>query len=112
MALQEAATNDLTNGPAAAAILAAGVGSFVLGLLTTLAAASEPIKAALNWYAPAGSLTGKTSLAVLVWLVSWIILHVAWKDRELAFGRVFIGTLLLIGLGVLGTFPPIFELFE
>ena len=102
----------LTNGAAAAAVLAAGIGSFVLGLFTTLAAANEGIKGLLNWYAPAGPLSGKSSLAVIAWLVSWVVLHARWEDKEVNFDRVFVITLILIGLGLLLTFPPVFEAFE
>lgn len=111
MATREA-RRALTNGAAAAAVLAAGIGSFVLGLFTTLAAASEGIKELLNWYGPAGPLSGKSSLAVIAWLVAWGILHVRWKDREVNFDRIFVITLVLIGLGLLLTFPPVFEAFE
>ena len=55
---------DLTNGPAAAAILASGIGSLALGLSTTLAQAIAPVKEALNFYDPAGSLSGETTVAV------------------------------------------------
>jgi hypothetical protein len=34
-----------------------------------------------------------------------------WKDKEMEFGKVFTVTLILIALGFLFTFPPIFELF-
>ena len=111
MATREAGRT-LTNGIAAAAVLAAGIGSFVLGLFTTLAAASEGIKNLLNWYGPAGPLAGKSGLAVIAWLVSWVILHTRWKDKEVNFDRIFVITLILIGLGLLLTFPPIFEAFE
>lgn len=37
----------LTNGPAAAAILASGIGCLALGLFTTLAQALAPVKEAL-----------------------------------------------------------------
>jgi len=57
----------LTNGPAAAAILASGIGSMALGLFTTLAQAITSIKNALNLYDPAGPLSGKTTVAVVVW---------------------------------------------
>lgn len=102
----------LKNGAAAAAILAAGIGSFILGLVTTLAAMSEAVASGLNWYRPAGPLSGKTSLAVIVWLVAWVVFHTRWKDTQIPFNHIFIITLVLIGLGLLLTFPPIFEAFE
>ncbi|HXH12169.1 MAG TPA: hypothetical protein VNP04_20685 [Alphaproteobacteria bacterium] len=100
-----------TNGAAAAAILAAGIGSFILGLLTTLAAASEAIGKVLAFYSPVGPLSGKTSVAVVIWLAVWGLLHRTWKNRQVNFGPVFIGTLILIALAFLGTFPPVFEAF-
>ncbi|MBI2370436.1 MAG: hypothetical protein HYV08_09435 [Deltaproteobacteria bacterium] len=101
----------LTNGAAAAAALASGIGSLALGLFTTLAQAIVPVKDALNLYNPVGPLSGKTTAAVAVWVVSWAILHGLWKDRQVEFGRVFLATLILIALGLLGTFPPFFEAF-
>jgi hypothetical protein len=100
-------TSAATNGAAAAAILAAGIGSFVLGLLTTLAAASRPIGNVLAFYGPTGPLSGKTTVAVLIWLAAWVLLHRTWKDRQVNFGPV----LILIALALLGTFPLFFEAF-
>ena len=102
----------LPNGPAAAAILSAGVGSAVIGLLTTGAVISAGLKSALNWWSPAGPLTGKTGVGVIAWLVSWIVLHTLWKDEDVALVRVLVVTLVLLALGLLMTFPPVFEAFE
>ena len=71
----------IPNGPAAAAILSAGVGSATIGLMTTGAVISAGLKSALNWWSPAGPLTGKTGVSVIAWLVTWIVLHVLWKDK-------------------------------
>ncbi len=102
---------DLTNGPAAAAILASGIGSLALGLSTTLAQAIAPVKEALSFYDPVGSLSGETTVAVAVWVISWAVLHILWKSNQVDFGKVFITTLILIVLGLLGTFPPFFQVF-
>jgi hypothetical protein len=48
------------SGPAAAAILAAGIGALVLGILTTWAEASEGFKEDLQWNDKVGPLSGKT----------------------------------------------------
>lgn len=101
----------LSNGPAAAAILAASIGSLALGLCTAVAQAIVPIKNALNLYDPVGPLSGKTTAAVVVWLIAWTVLHARWKNRQVAFARLFTIALILIALGVLGTFPVFFELF-
>ncbi len=97
-------------GVAAAALLSAGIGVFVIGLMTTLNEALE-LGPALNWWPPAGPLTGKTGLGVLAWLASWIGLHMAYRERELAVERVARWTWVLVLLGLLGIFPPFFERF-
>lgn len=101
----------MSNGAAAAAVLAAGIGSFALGLFTTLAEAIAPLKNALNFYNAAGPLSGKTTMAVLAWLVAWIVLHSMWRNRQVDFGKVFITTLILVALALVGTFPPFYEAF-
>jgi len=101
----------LSDGPACAAVLAAGIGSFALGVLTTLNEASAKISGMLNLYGPVGPLSGKTGVAVLVWLVAWAVLAGAWKDRQMDFGKVWRASLALVILGLLGTFPLVFDLF-
>lgn len=103
--------NDLTNGPAAAALLAVGIGSLALGLFVILSEAIKSVNNALNFYDPVGPLSGKTIIAIVVWLVAWIILHASWKNKQVSFAGVFTASLILIILGLLGTFPPFFDLF-
>jgi len=102
---------DLPNGPVAAALVAGGLGSATLGLMTVLAAASTPIKDALNWWNPAGPLTGKTGVGVIVFFVSWVVLHLVFSGKDMNFARMMTIALILLGLGLLGTFPLFFELF-
>jgi hypothetical protein len=101
----------LKNGKAAAALLAGGIGAFVMGLVTTLSEASSSFGSALNWYKPAGPLSGKTTVAVIVWLIAWAILGNQWKDKDVDFDKISMIALVLLLLGILGTFPPFFELF-
>jgi len=101
----------LKNGKAAAALLAGGIGSFVMGLVTTLSEASSSFGSALSWYKPAGPLSGKTTVAVIVWLIAWAVLGNQWKDKDVDFDKISMIALVLLLLGILGTFPPFFELF-
>ena len=101
----------LTNGPAAAAILASGIGCLALGLFTTLVQALAPAREALNFYGPTGPMSGKTILATAVWLVAWAMLHFLWRSDQVDFGKIFVVTLVLIALGLLGTFPLFFRSF-
>ncbi|HXF59981.1 MAG TPA: hypothetical protein VNK95_00105 [Caldilineaceae bacterium] len=100
------------NGPAAAALLASAMGCAVIGLMTTGAVISEGLKNALNWYNPAGPLSGKTGIGVIVWLVVWAFLHSRWKDKEVDLRRIYLWTLVLLAVGLVLTFPPVFEAFE
>jgi hypothetical protein len=98
-------------GPVAAAFYAAGIGAFVLGVLTTLAEASTAVKDALQLSDSVGPLSGKTIFAVVAWIVSWVVLHVALKGKDPDPGRVFTWTAVLVGVGFLLTFPTFFQLF-
>lgn len=102
---------DKPEGPVAAAVLAAGIGSLTLGILTTLAEASESIKEFLNFYDPVGPLSGKTIGAVAIWLMAWGILHILYRNRAVESRKELIASLVLIALGVLGTFPVFFQAF-
>ena len=98
-------------GAISAAILATGIGATALGVVTVLAEASTTIKDWLAWSTAVGPLSGKTTVAVLVWLLSWIVLHTVLRNRPTETGRALTIALVLIGLGILGTFPPFFQLF-
>jgi hypothetical protein len=101
-------TSREVNGSAMAALLAGGIGAFAMGAVVLLNEAG--IFAAPTLYPPAGGVSGRTTLATIVWLTAWAVLHHRWKAREVAPGRVGLVTLILIALGVLGTFPPVWAL--
>jgi hypothetical protein len=98
-------------GPAAAVFLAAGIGALVLGVLTTVAEASEDVKSALEWSKSVGPLTGKTLLATGAFLVSWPILYVILRNRDPKPTRVFVWVGVLIAVGLILTFPTFFQIF-
>jgi len=101
----------MKNGLAAAALLAGGIGAFALGVMTVLVEASKAIKTAVTFVKPAGPLSGKTTIAVIVWLVTWIVLGMLWKDKDVAFGKIIIAAFVFLALGLLFTFPPFYMLF-
>lgn len=100
------------NGEAVATLLSAGIGVFLLGLFTTFAEISPGFKTWLTFDKGVGPLSGKTIIPVVLWLVSWIGLVVLWKDKNVNFNRYITATIVLIVLGVLGTFPIFFQLFS
>jgi hypothetical protein len=109
MTSAEAGRDTVTNGAALAAFLGAGIGAFGVGFFVILNEAG--LFAAPALYAPAGGVSGRTTFAAVVWLISWLVLHHRWKARQLAPDRVYLTTILLTALGVVLCFPPVWGLF-
>jgi hypothetical protein len=99
------------SGPAAAVVLAAGLGSFTLGLLSVLTAASSSVSSALTFSERVGDLSGVTTLTVVVYAGAWALLALRWRRANPPLMRIATATAILIGLGLLGTFPPFFNAF-
>lgn len=110
-AVEQPDYQDKPEGPVAAAILAGGVGALALGVFTTLAEASTSVKDFLSFYDPVGPLSGKTICAVVVWLVSWVVLHLVYRDKAVESRKALTASLILLALGTLGTFPIFFQAF-
>lgn len=101
---------EVANGAALAAFLGAGIGAFAMGLLVILSEIGLVPSPTL--YGPAGGLSGRTTFAVVIWLIAWAVLHHRWKDRNVEAGRVRVATWILIALGIVLTFPPVWGLLE
>jgi hypothetical protein len=97
-------------GPAAAVVLAAGLASFTLGLLSVLTAASAPVSDALTLSDRVGDLSGLTTAAGIVFVTAWAVLAIAWHRADPPLPRVAATAAILTALGLLGTFPPFFTL--
>ena len=97
--------------PAAAAILAAGIGSLVFGLLTALAAAGRSVADALTFMPKVGPLSGQALSATIIFLGSWKLLALALRDKEPSEKRVFVAMWVMVAIGVLLTFPPVYQSF-
>ena len=105
------ATEELArpSGPAAAVVLAAGLGSFTLGLLSVLTAVSPSISSALTLSDRVGDLSGVTTASVAVYAATWGLLAIWWRRADPPLMRIAAAAAALIGLGLLGTFPPFFN---
>jgi hypothetical protein len=113
------------NGPVAASFLGAGVASLVMGIGVVLNEASATIKDAIGvdfnaflqfdksfgFGSGVGPLSGKVGLAIIAFVVSWVVFHLWLRGKEVNFRRYFIAALVLVGLGFALTFPPIFRIF-
>jgi hypothetical protein len=98
----------LVPGDALAAVLGAGVGAFATGLVVLLNEMEMLTPPAL--YGPAGGVSGRTTLATIIWLAGWGVLHFRWRTRRLAPERIVRLALILIALGITAIFPPVWKL--
>jgi len=110
MANKITVSDNKPNGPVAAALLAGGIGSGLFGLIVLLSEVSESFGTALNWYNPVGPLSGKSILGVGIFFIAWLVLHSMWKDKEVNFDGISTASLVLLAIGLLGTFPPVWHL--
>jgi drug/metabolite transporter (DMT)-like permease len=102
----------IPNGPGAAAILAAGIGCAAVGILALAGDASSAINKFLNFYNPVGPLSGVTTLAIIVWLVSWFILNQQWRAKTVDLAKVNVAAFVGLAIGMLLTFPPFIDLLQ
>lgn len=100
------------NGAGAAAVLAAGIGGLVLGILALAADAVAAIGRLLNIWNPTGPLSGVTSAAILAWLVAWLVLTRLWSSRNLDLRRINVLAAAMLVAGLLLTFPPFMDLVQ
>ena len=105
------------SGPAVAAILSAVLGLITLALVNLGTQASTAFNAWLHgigklWMPGAegiGPYSGKETLSLAVWVGSWILLHLALRNRDLNLGRWLVVFLVGIGIATTLLWPPVFE---
>ncbi len=111
MSVPKTAPVTVPNGPGAAAVLAAGIGAFLLAVFAAAADHIAQLRSYMTFYRPTGPLSGVTTSAIVAWLLVWLILHWRWRRRNLPLGRIQATALVLLTLSLLVTFPPISDLF-
>ena len=111
--------SQLTTGPAAAALLAVGFGLLALGISQVLSEISGAFKSVMqtlgNLWIPGaqgiGPYSGKETVALMVWLASWVFLHGILKKREVSVALAGTAALILVGIATTILWPPITEWF-
>jgi hypothetical protein len=102
---------DSASGAAWAALLSAGIGGLAVGLITDVSECSPRISKLLVWYHPAGALSGVAICAIIVWLISWAILHICCNGKTVKAQGMLIAVIsFLAAAAVVTTFPPFYEL--
>lgn len=104
------------NGSAQAALLASMIGCLTLSLVNLGTELSSDFKAWVHavgklWIPGAGGIgpySGKETIALLGWLLSWGILHLILKNKE--WNRSVVTVIFLVGMAISTTllWPPIF----
>ena len=69
------------------------------------------VATAPSLYGPAGGVSGRTTFAVLAWLIAWGALKALWRNRHIEGTGVYVTTVALIALGIAACFPPLWGLF-
>lgn len=105
--------NEKVNGPVSAALLAGGIGSAAMGLITFIYELDDKsgFAKSMTWSKAVGGLSGKSGWAIIIFFLSWAILHYIWKDKDTDFTRISTIAIILLLVGLVGTFPSFWHLF-
>jgi hypothetical protein len=106
----EPGSKGIPNGGGAAAILAAGIGSFALAVIAIAGDRVADFRKLMNFYTPTGPLSGVTTTTIVVWLAAWAALELRWHRRTVNLGRIAAAALALLIASLLLTFPPLADL--
>ena len=112
-------STSLTMGPAAASLLGVGLGLLALAIAHILSELSGSFKDAMQalgnvWIPGAagiGPYSGKETVGLLAWLISWGLLHAVLRKREVSLVVAGILTLILIGVATTLLWPLVTALF-
>lgn len=97
------------DGASLAAVMAAGIGAFAMGFFVIIHEAG--LYSAPSLHAGAGGLSGRSTFAVIAWLVAWALLHRRWQRDAPESHTVVRWTVILALAGVALCFPPVWGLF-
>jgi hypothetical protein len=53
-----------------------------------------------------------TTVAIVVWLVSWFAMSRRWRMKTVAMGKISVSAFALLAVGFLLTFPPFMDLLQ
>ena len=58
------------------------------------------------------ALSGVTTLAIILWLVSWFVLNRLWRTETVEMVKINIAAFALLAVGFLLTFPSFMDLLQ
>src|SRR5262249_52452302 len=110
-------TRLMPTGMAVAALMAAMLGMLTLAVVNMFTAASKGFNTWVHgvgklWMPGAagiGPYSGKETIALVVWLGTWIVLHYTLRERELKLSAWLVMFLVGVGVATPLIWPPVFE---
>jgi hypothetical protein len=110
------------SGPAAAALISAGIGCFTIMVTHHLSETFQSIETIvwnLGTWIPGSktdsellgnisSYTGKETMLLVSWLVSWSILYAIWKNQNIKSRTIFFGLFVLLVAATAMCWHPLF----
>jgi hypothetical protein len=103
---------DRPAGPAAAVLLATGLASLTLGVLTGLVAAFPGVESALTLSPRVGDLSGVSIVTIGVFFGVWGVMTAVWRRSSPPLRNVAILSAVFFVLCVVATFAPVIHLIE
>jgi hypothetical protein len=101
---------DRAFGFTAATLIGGGFGVALFGVITYISEAFVSTQPGLTLVKSVGPLSGKTTYAVIGWLVGWALLAVLLRSRDVSEKATYLITGILVALGFVLTFPPTWKL--
>lgn len=102
--------SETPSGSGAAAVFAAGIGAMTLAVLSLVGDHSAAFKKHMIFYTPTGALSGVTTLAVVVWLMLWVVLDRTWRRSDTK-GWAIVGGVALLAVAFMLMVPAVGDLF-
>lgn len=107
----------LTNGSCFAAFLSASLGMLALSLVNLGTELSNNFKTTVHsigklWMPGAegiGPYSGKETISALVWLLSWLVLYLLLRKKEVNSNLFYFISLFIMGLAFIILWPPVFQ---
>lgn len=110
------------SGPAAAAVISAAIGCFTMMVTHHLSETSQTIEKIVwnlgTWipgsktdselWGNIGSYTGKETMLLVGWLISWFILHALWKNKNVKSRTIFFWMFALLVAATAMCWHPLF----
>lgn len=106
----QGAPTQWVDGRVAATIIAAGVGCAAFGIAVVLAESISAVKQLLTLSTAVGPLSGKAVAALVIYPIFWLILHAALRNSRTKITTISGWTIVLVAVGLIGTFPPFYGL--